>query len=55
MQIEGVLNSRPITLLSTESSDPYPLTPAHFLIGRQLTLIFEPNLQEIPEMKLSSY
>lgn len=36
-QIEAVPNSRPISPLSSESSDLTPLTPSHFLIDRPLT------------------
>lgn len=35
-QIEGCLNSRPIAAISTDSRDPMPLTPGHFLIGRPI-------------------
>lgn len=43
-QIEACLNSRPITPLSSDPSDAEALTPAHFLIGRSMTLPPEPDL-----------
>ena len=48
-QIEACLNSRPITLLSS-NSDLETLTPRHFLIGRPLEALPDPpqSLQSIP-------
>ncbi|XP_041794473.1 uncharacterized protein LOC121607628 [Chelmon rostratus] len=38
-EVEAVINSRPLTFLHTESSEPSPLTPAHFLTGRRITTL----------------
>ncbi|GFT58066.1 integrase catalytic domain-containing protein [Trichonephila clavipes] len=45
-QIEGILNSKPITPLSEAIDDLEVLTPGHFLIGRPITSISEPNLRD---------
>lgn len=55
VQIEAVLNSRPITPLSSDSHDLNPLTPAHFLIGRPLTSPPEREATAAPAHTLSRY
>ena len=39
IQIEGILNSRPISPMSSDPLDLIPLTPGHFLIGQALTTL----------------
>lgn len=43
-QIEAVLNSRPLSLLSTDPADPTALTPAHFLHTVPLKFLPSPNI-----------
>ncbi|GBN24424.1 hypothetical protein AVEN_39034-1 [Araneus ventricosus] len=49
LEIESVLNSRPLTPLSTEFDNFETLSPGHFLIGRPLTSTAEPDLLNITE------
>ncbi|XP_018369747.1 PREDICTED: uncharacterized protein LOC108765490 [Trachymyrmex cornetzi] len=54
-QIEAILNSRPITPVSTDPSDLNALTPGHFIIGAPLTAIPEPDLENGPLNRLSRF
>lgn len=47
-QAEACLNSRPISPLSTNPSDPQPLTSGHFLIGGSLMNIPEEDYTPVP-------
>ena len=55
IQIEAVLNSRPLTPLSDDPENLSALTPGHFLIGEPLTTIPEPSLSEIPVSRLDRW
>ena len=37
VEVELILNNRPLTYLSDDVLDPEPLTPSHILHGRMLT------------------
>jgi hypothetical protein len=54
-EIEGVLNSRPLTPLSSDFDDFETLTPGHFLIGRPITSLVEPHLTDISESHLNRW
>ncbi|GFV53922.1 integrase catalytic domain-containing protein [Trichonephila clavipes] len=55
IQIEGILNSRPLCPLSSNSDELNALTPAHVLIGRSMTSVVEPNLIELKENALKKW
>lgn len=55
IQIEAVLNSRPLCPLSEDVTDYSALTPGHFLIGEALTALPEPNLSLERTSRLSRW
>ncbi|XP_043463977.1 uncharacterized protein LOC122499595 [Leptopilina heterotoma] len=54
-EIEAILNSRPITPLSSDPNDLRSLSPSHFLIGDSLMSVPEHNLTDIPENRVSNW
>ncbi|XP_053691724.1 uncharacterized protein LOC128740217 [Sabethes cyaneus] len=55
IQVEAMLNSRPITAMSEDPQDLQPLTPGHFLVGKPLNAIPEPLLHDVPENRQSRW
>lgn len=55
IQIEAILNSRPLFEQSNDPTDYEALSPAHFLIGREMTAIAEPLYDGLKENALSRY
>lgn len=54
-QIEAVLNSRPLAPSSDDPNDYTAITPAHFLIGRELQSVPEPTYLHLKENTLSRW
>ncbi|KYN12716.1 hypothetical protein ALC57_15107 [Trachymyrmex cornetzi] len=50
-----ILNSRPITAISSDPNDLLVLSPAHCLIGKSLTSLPEENLLSVPDNRLSTW
>eukprot|EP00102_Acyrthosiphon_pisum_P010921 XP_008179430.1 PREDICTED: uncharacterized protein LOC103308201 [Acyrthosiphon pisum] len=55
VRIEGILNSRPLTPVSTDPQDFTALTPGHFLIGQPLLAVPEENFTEVPMNRLTRW
>jgi len=55
IKIEGILNSRPITTLSSDPNDLLVLSSAHYLIDKSLTTLPEGDLTNVPANRLSTW
>lgn len=55
VQVEGILNSRPLTPISNDFDNYEVLTPGHFLIGRSINAIPEPMIIDVNENRLSRW
>jgi len=55
VEVEGILNSRPITSISSDPNDLLVLSPAHCLIGKALTSLPESDLLSVPDNRLSTW
>ncbi|XP_068987552.1 uncharacterized protein [Bombus flavifrons] len=55
IEIESILNSRPLTPISSDPNDLLVLTPGHILIGDSLTSIRERDFRDTPTNRLSSW
>lgn len=54
IQVEGILNSRPLFAMSNDPNDLNPITPSHFLIGRNLKSLPETSFEDIKVYRLTT-
>ncbi|GBM13210.1 hypothetical protein AVEN_187982-1 [Araneus ventricosus] len=45
IEIEGMINSRPITYVGSDTEEPTALTPSHFLLGKRITSL--PSVNDV--------
>ena len=54
-EVEAILNSRPLTPMSTDINDLSVLTPGHFLIGDSIRSMPEENYSLLPTNRLNAW
>lgn len=55
IQIEGILNSRPLTAQSDDIYDLTQITLSYFLIGREISSVPEPSYENLKMNRLSRW
>ncbi|CAK9813845.1 hypothetical protein ANTPLA_LOCUS8006 [Anthophora plagiata] len=55
IEVESILNSRPLTPISSDPNDLLVLTPGHFLIGDSLMSLRERDFRDVPTNRLSHW